>query len=105
MTNKQLSIALDYNDTYTADPKLWNGFVRTAKKLGHSVTFVTHRQQWNKDDIEKDAARLGIEVVFTSGRQKATCFNADIWIDDLPVLIPPKIELQEMVAGCEVLGE
>lgn len=105
MTNKQLSIALDYDDTYTADPKLWNGFVRTAKTLGHSVTFVTFRQEWNKDDIGIDAKRLGIDIVFTSGRQKASCFNADIWIDDWPALIPLKNEMLEMAAGCEAMGE
>ena len=84
-----LSIALDYDETFTADRELWTLFVFAAINKGHKVTFVTYRHEsLNNADIITDAKQLGIEIVFTEGKQKSTCFKADIWIDDSPITVP-----------------
>jgi hypothetical protein len=88
-------IALDYDDTFTADKELWTWFVERAKLNGHEVSFVTFRgedaiqptPEWN-DDIKEDAAELGIEIVFCNRQQKRHHFQADVWIDDMPEVIP-----------------
>ncbi len=79
-----MNIGLDYDDTFTADPALWTTFCRTARLLGHHVSFVTARFKKHPDGIMEWAAKLGIPVVFCEGRAKNECFEADVWIDDNP---------------------
>jgi len=95
-------IALDYDECFTEDKVFWSGFVASAKKSGHTVTFVTYRpDRWHDStDILADADTLGIETVFTAGQQKAGLFKADIWIDDSPVTIPVAEDLGNMYDGC-----
>lgn len=99
-----MKIALDYDETYTADPILWDGFVQAAIRRGHEVCFVTFRSSdfppVMNEDIEMDALSLGIKIIYTGGKQKSTMFDADIWIDDSPVLIPKKEDLLDMYNGC-----
>lgn len=38
-----LRIALDYDNTYTADNVLWDAFIKLSVSLGHSVYIVTMR--------------------------------------------------------------
>ena len=91
-----MRIALDYDDTFTEDPIFWTEVVNRAKERGHSVSFVTFRPNhivsgWERDknsDIKEDASLLGIEIVFCGLKQKATKFEADVWIDDSPHYIP-----------------
>ena len=105
-----MKIALDYDETFTADKELWTAFVRAARARGHSVTFVTFRfenldRYGGNSDIMGDAAMLGIDVVFSGGRQKSHCFEADIWVDDKPVFIPSADAMRSMLVGCEVMGD
>lgn len=96
-----MRIALDYDECYTEDVFLWKFFIAQAKVKGHSVTFVTYRDsRWNNDDIKLDAEIHGIDIVYTNGKQKAGCFEADIWIDDNPVTIPVAKDLGDMYDGC-----
>ncbi len=85
-------LALDYDNTFTADPILWESFISKAKERGHSIAFVTSRGHTNipgyNDDIFADAKRLAIEVVFCFGEPKSSKFKADVWIDDTPLCIP-----------------
>lgn len=82
-------IALDYDDTFTKDDLFWAKFVQSAKERGHSVTFVTFRyEDGENNNIRADAEMLQISIIFTNRKQKADCFKADIWIDDMPHLIP-----------------
>jgi len=87
--DKQLSIALDYDETFTANRELWTGFIALAKSLNCKITFVTYRMQNAQNmDIIADAYRLGINIVFSNGQPKSSVFVADIWIDDSPITIP-----------------
>lgn len=87
-----LIFALDYDQTFTDEPILWEFFISKAKERGHSVTFVTsrgyHTTLDTNNDIRTDAKRLGIDIVFCFGEPKATKFKADVWIDDSPLYIP-----------------
>lgn len=105
--HKVLKIALDYDDTFTADRGMWQEIVKVMQKMGHEVTFVTFRSEdmpsrGNNDDILEDAKELGLPVVFSNHKQKAHVFKADIWIDDMPVLIPSYKDMVGMTVGCEV---
>jgi len=71
-------IALDYDKTYTADPALWDSFVKLAQSRGHIVKIVTMRRP---DEAIID---VPIEVIYTNRKAKSTVVRADIWIDDNP---------------------
>ena len=95
---KHLNIALDYDETFTANRSLWTQFVLLAKQSNCTVTFVTYRFESGKNkDILLDAETLGIDIVFSGGKQKSDVFKADIWIDDSPVTIPAYSEMLDML--------
>ncbi len=96
-----MQIALDFDETYTVDPFLWDAFVAKAKQRGHTVTFVTFRSsRWDNEDIKAAAESIGIDIVYTEGKQKKHVFTADVWIDDMPELLPTFKELGDMYDGC-----
>jgi hypothetical protein len=83
-----MRIALDYDDTYTADKLLWDRFIIEARRRNHSVYFVTGRCQNNDNsDIELDAYPLELPIIYCSQQPKRDFINADIWIDDMPEAI------------------
>ena len=97
-----MNIALDFDETFTADPSLWTAFITKARTRLHTVTFVTCRPaNGNNSDIEYESERLGIRIVYTAGRQKQHCFKADIWIDDSPETIVSYDSLVGMSIGCQ----
>lgn len=71
-------IALDYDGTYTADPVLWDAFIKKAKERGHEVKIATMRFP------SEPVPDVGCEVVYTERKAKYGCMPADIWIDDRP---------------------
>lgn len=94
-------IALDFDETFTEDPTLWTAFVVKAKIRLHTVTFVTYRDsRWGNSDIEGEADCLGIDIVYTAGKQKQHCFKADVWIDDSPETIVGFEAMGNMYDGC-----
>lgn len=87
------NIAIDFDDTFTADPDLWREFIRQAEARGHRVYIVTCRR-----DTEENRADV-VEVVgdaLPRYRLKFTALSAkdwfmrqhgiviDIWVDDCP---------------------
>lgn len=82
-----MRIALDWDDTYTADPELWEYFISGAKKRGHKIVFVTCRRDTEENrEIIQHPTEL---VVFTNLAPKRDYMErlnmpVDIWIDDLP---------------------
>lgn len=84
-----MKISLDYDETYTLDPKLWELFVRLAVARGHEVVCVTMRRPTEPTEFPPD---LKIETVYTSRQGKAEFMQkrgewVDIWIDDSPCWI------------------
>ena len=103
----KMKIALDYDETFTAAPMLFKPFVLLAQQQGHLVTFVTFRSSKYCDnhDIEADANELGIDIVFTEGKQKQHVFKADIWIDDSPDTIVDFKLMGDTYDGCLLSGD
>lgn len=78
-------IALDYDGTYTRDPKLWNGFVSSVKSAGHEVVCFTMRTPF-------ETINMPCLVIYTSRKAKAKYavdagFQVDIWIDNDPLFL------------------
>lgn len=94
-----LLIALDYDDTWTADRKLWADFVAHAHSRGHRVYCVTARRYSDENvaEIMSDFRNWGLDQVicgpvFSNLKSKQDKMTArgvkiDIWIDDNPEVI------------------
>jgi hypothetical protein len=89
-----MNIALDFDETYTLDPSVWEKIVSILKEGSHDVRIVTLRYDLKTDnaDIISAADRMGIPIIWCCGKPKAeVCaeeeFWVDIWIDDFPLLI------------------
>lgn len=86
-------IAIDYDDTYSADPPLWDRFIEDAKSKGHEVHMVSCRRDTAQAREECRIPGLRFfEHHFTSMASKRwhmenKCrppVKVDVWIDDLP---------------------
>ena len=90
---KQLTFALDFDDTLTADPRLWGVFVNAAHAQGHWVWLVTARRdtEENREDIGARLDHWGhnLPVLFANLGSKLEAverqgLEINIWIDDDP---------------------
>jgi len=86
-------IALDYDGTYTADPRMWRTFCTMAQSLGHSFVCVTGRAV--PPDFTRDPPLpQGMPIVCAPEGYKRNAalragFKVDVWIDDIPEMIGP----------------
>lgn len=89
-----MTIAIDLDNTWTADPLLWRSFYNTATgPAGYAVIMVTAR----RDPIANDERLrymlpLDMPIIYTAGDFKekhalAAGYKVDIWIDDAPGMI------------------
>lgn len=78
-------IALDYDDTFTADPEMWLDFMIYAENHGHTIIIVT----WRSDKTPVENIPNRIKICYTNHQQKRQwCkirgIEPTIWIDDKP---------------------
>jgi hypothetical protein len=86
-----MKIALDYDHTYSSNPKLWDKFIDLARMAGEDIRIVTARD-WQHDRTPFLRELEGkLPVVYTAGVAKrwycqhfTDGFVPDIWIDDRP---------------------
>lgn len=84
------TIALDFDDTFTADPDLWNSFIASAKKRGHTIIIATMRHPSECARVFEMVKGVDHANMFFTGRcAKKPFIEArgvfpDIWIDDNP---------------------
>lgn len=86
-------IAIDFDDTWTADPLGFRMFVESMTARGHRFVCITARNEFAQWTSE---VRVAMEplmpVLFTNGKPKraaaeAAGYKVDIWIDDMPEMI------------------
>ena len=90
-----MRISIDYDDTYTKDPLMWNWFAKTALDRGHEVYCVSARGEHHMDDPKNTIGRIiGADNCFGTGMKpkkeymwEAHKINIDVWIDDMPEMI------------------
>jgi hypothetical protein len=89
-----LNIGLDYDNTYTRDPELWDNIITLCKQKGHKVYVVTLRynhpsESWDVNDNLKDK----VDGIFFTERKAKQSFmfkqgiSIDVWVDDMPFFI------------------
>lgn len=79
------TIAIDWDETFTADPEMWRSIIREMEGRGHTVYIVTSRSPYAVEECDRE----DVAVIATSGSPKRqTCMDLgiwiDIWIDDFP---------------------
>ena len=88
-------IAIDYDNTYTADPITFNGIISLLKAADHTVICVTARTGIGAmaEPVLNSIGKL-IPVIFADKDWKKEAalkrgYKVDIWIDDSPEFINP----------------
>lgn len=83
---------IDYDDTYTVCPDVFQEFIAALKDRGHKAYFVTFRTAELFGPVIQEANKLGIPAIATEGVGKREATEAlgvfiDVWVDDMPDLI------------------
>lgn len=94
-----MNISLDFDDTYTRDPALWDQFARSAIYAGHNVYLVTMRFPEQGDEVYNTIGKIikRDNIHFTCHQGKRAFMwskgiRIDVWIDDMPDAIVRGIE-------------
>ena len=91
-----MNISVDFDETYTRDPEMWDLFIELAKHRGHEVYCVTAREptkDLKAEVYDTIGKRIGKDnCYFTDGNAKERfMFDhgilIDVWIDDSPKFI------------------
>jgi hypothetical protein len=92
---KDLCIALDYHNTYSADPKFWDTFIYMCWMRKFEVYCITHHTGEKQNEKLMDSIGKILDsdhIIFTMGKAKENyCksigLDIDIWIDNNPIHI------------------
>lgn len=87
-----MNISLDYDNTYTRDPVMWDGIISMMRRYGHTVYVVTMRYPTEGEEVERYLAHQVDRIIYTSRKGKMDFLQRemtaiDIWIDDMPWFI------------------
>ena len=94
-----MKISIDFDDTYTKDPKLWDMFAITAMAREHDVYCVSFRYETQMDKVKESIGKIigPNKCIGTNHKPKDEFMKQnhniciDVWIDDLPELIKDSI--------------
>ena len=83
-----MTIAIDYDDTYTVDPELWRNFAELATRRGHTIICITARRKTldNQQELARELPSC-IAAYFSYDEPKSDYARrnniaVDVWIDD-----------------------
>lgn len=97
-----LTIAIDYDDTFTADTNAWTSVIKMLQSYGHFVICVSARlDSFNQRQELESALPAGVKVFLSYCTQKKEFveklgMRVDIWIDDCPEAIVTKKDVKLM---------
>ncbi len=92
-------IAIDYDNTFSADPALFAIIISQIRARGHQAIIITNRCGVEGDVVKETVSQwtlaFGVEapvIIYTGAEYKQTAafkagYPVDIWIDDCPELI------------------
>lgn len=88
---RALTIGIDFDGTFAADPVLFKAFVEGATRRGHRCVLVTQRTEFFRRDVDALCADV-LPIVYAGGETKrdaaaARGWAVDIWIDDNPASV------------------
>lgn len=91
-----MTIAIDFDGTWTLDPWFWSNFADSCFDVGHQLFLVTRRRPDEPiDRIANYLHHTPVQFIYCSGEFKrvhceSVGIKIDIWIDDEPGTIEPQ---------------
>lgn len=96
--SRAMTISIDFDRTFAADPSLWGEFARQAKADGNTVVMVSRREDTPEDrqtvtDTLGGYADAFSQVLLVGGDSlkddaaKAAGIEVDVWVDDSPQFV------------------
>lgn len=87
-----MRIAIDFDDTYTADPAMWNEIVLLMIASGHEVFCVSARPDSHMEKVRQTIGQVigenycfGTQLIAKRDYMKKNHgLEFDVWIDDTP---------------------
>ena len=84
-------IAIDYDNTYTAAPELWNRMISMFSDAGHTIICITGRTENMAQPVMDSIGKL-IPVIFAGNDWKRDAaikrgYKVDVFIDDMPEMV------------------
>jgi hypothetical protein len=77
-----MNLSIDYDKTYTLDPRFWDTIIAAAEVAGHRVFCMTMRHP-------NESIEMPCPIYYTGRQAKVTYAKGhgiavDVWIDDSP---------------------
>jgi HK97 family phage portal protein len=96
--SRALTISVDFDRTFAADPTLWGEFARKAVADGNTVVMISRRPEEDRQTVAEtlgDYADAFSQVLLVGGETmkgdaaQAAGIEVDVWVDDSPQTITP----------------
>jgi hypothetical protein len=103
--SRAMTVSIDFDRTFAADPALWGEFARQAVADGNTVVMISRRPESDREEVIAslgDYAESFSQVLLVGGDTlKADAADAagiavDVWVDDSPQTISPPMD-----CGCD----
>lgn len=98
---RKLAVGIDFDDTITLAPEMFEKIIEVFKSGGFDVYIVTARNSDTWCELLLKFKPLVENVIFCSGKAKCDIVEVDIWIDDFPLAITHDFKSTKWVTGEE----
>jgi HK97 family phage portal protein len=96
--SRAMTISIDFDRTFAADPQLWGEFARKSVAEGNTVVMISRRPEQDRATVTErlgDYATAFSQVLLVGGdtlkadAAQAAGISVDVWVDDSPQTITP----------------
>lgn len=97
LASRSMTISIDYDKTFAAEPKTWGEFAKQAAAAGNRIVMVSRRPDTPEDKAEiegtlGDYAEAFSDILLVGDQMKdeaakAAGIDVDVWVDDSPQFI------------------
>jgi hypothetical protein len=97
--SRAMTISIDFDRTFSADPQMWGEFAKKAVADGNTVVMISRRPESDREEVISSLGdyaesfsqglRVGGEPL-TADAADAAGINVDVWVDDSPQTITDK---------------
>jgi HK97 family phage portal protein len=96
LTTRAMTVSIDFDRTFAADPQLWGEFARKAVADGNRVVMISRRPESDREEVISslgDYAESFSDVLLVGGdtlkadAAQAAGISVDVWVDDSPQFI------------------
>ena len=94
--SRAMTISIDFDRTFAADPQLWGEFARKSVAEGNTVVMISRRPESDREEVISslgDYAESFSQVLLVGGETmkadaaQAAGISVDVWVDDSPQFI------------------